>query len=178
MLAYKVLHDGRSAFTGWEWPLPDRDSPGEWVQADGPVALCENGVHACTASQLPPWIGDELWAVELNGEILQTPLVLVASRARLLAPVHAWDQSTRIRYAEDCVARATLLAAQRPDLRDLIALIRRCADVGSAAAAGYWSAVMAGDCVAEHRAGPKYEQAFASERRTQADWLHTELDLG
>jgi hypothetical protein len=178
MLAYKVLHDGRSAFTGWEWPVPDGDSPGEWIEINGPIALCENGVHACTARQLPPWIGNELWAVELDGEILQTPLVLVASRARLLAPVRGWQQDTRIRYGEACESRASSVVAQRPDLQPLLGRIQRATSFASAGAAGYWAAMLAGDSVADRRSGPEYERGFAAERGAQADWLQAKLSLG
>lgn len=31
MRAYKVLRDGRSEFTGWRWPLPEEERPGEWI---------------------------------------------------------------------------------------------------------------------------------------------------
>jgi hypothetical protein len=177
MLAYKVLHDGRSAFTGWDWPVSDGDSPGEWIEVNGPIALCENGVHACTARQLAPWIGNELWAVELDGEILQTDLVLVASRARLLAPVHAWDESMRTRYGEACLTRATPLAAERPDLQPLLARIQRATSFASAGAAGYWAAMLAGDSMADRRFGPEYERGFAVERAAQADWLQAQLNL-
>src|SRR5579859_316080 len=66
--AYKVLSGGRSMFTGSAWPLPDGDAPGQWVQADGPVGLCTNGIHASSVDQLPQWLGDELWEVQLDGE--------------------------------------------------------------------------------------------------------------
>ena len=93
--AYKVLIDGRSGFTGWRWPLPTGDEPGEWVSATGPLELCVNGVHACTVEQLAQWIGEELWTIELGGEILEAEAALVAARGRLLGRVAAWDQAAR-----------------------------------------------------------------------------------
>jgi hypothetical protein len=157
--------------------MPDGDSPGEWIEVNGPIAVCENGVHACAARQLAPWIGNELWAVELAGEILETQLVLVASRARLLAPVRAWDEDTRTRYGEACQSRASPLVAQRPDLQPLLARIQRATSFASAGAAGYWAAMLAGDSVADRRSGPEYERGFAAERAAQADWLQAELSL-
>ena len=93
MRAYKVLIDGRSGFTGYRWPLPTAGAPGDWVTATGPLELCGNGVHACTVGQLAQWIGEELWTIELGGEILEAEAALVAARGRLLGPVAAWDQA-------------------------------------------------------------------------------------
>jgi hypothetical protein len=78
--AYKVLIDGRSGFTGWRWPLPDGDGPGEWVLASGTPELCVSGIHACTVDQLPQWLGEELWTIELAGEIVHSDAALVASK--------------------------------------------------------------------------------------------------
>jgi hypothetical protein len=170
--AYKVLGDGRSRFTGWEWPLPQGDAPGAWVHASpGPVALCANGIHACTVEQLPQWLGDELWIIELDGELLRTEAALVASRGRLVAPVGEWDAGRRRAFAQDCAQRAR----QGGDGGPVLAVIERMAAAGAAAPAGYWAAVLAGERVAARRDGPDYDAAFAGERARQAEWLAAEL---
>src|SRR5579875_39911 len=87
--AYKVLHEGRSLFTGSPWPLPAAGQAGDWVEAGGPPALCVRGIHAASTEQLPHWLGMDLWEVELGGEILEHEAALVASRARPVRRVEA-----------------------------------------------------------------------------------------
>src|ERR1700761_4910024 len=105
MLAYKVLRDGRSEFTGWRWPLPEPGQPGEWVHAAGPIALCVNGIHAASTEQLPHWLGTEIWEIELGGDVVRDEAALVASRARLVSRVDAWDEAMQQRFAEMCADR-------------------------------------------------------------------------
>lgn len=120
MRAYKVLIDGRSGFTGYRWPQPAGDEPGEWVSATGPLELCVNGVHACTVGQLAQWIGEELWTVELGGQILETEPAIVASQGRLLGRVAAWDEAGRTAFAEACARRAHATAADEHERAALL----------------------------------------------------------
>ena len=113
MIAYKFLRgDGSSVFTGFRWPLPD-GAPGAWV--DAPVDPCRSGIHACRPADLPYWIGRSLYEVELAGDIVEEPTKLVASRARLLRPVAAWNDGAarrvhaHVRRPRAC-ARARRLA--------------------------------------------------------------------
>ena len=177
MRAFKVLIDGRSPFTGRRWPLPQGEEPGQWVHASasGPLAVCVNGVHACTIGQLAQWIGEELWTIELAGEILETDEALVAARGRLLGPVAGWDQAARKAFAADCAARARQLAAGWDAGESLLAAMQLFADGGRAAPAGYWAAVIAGERVAGRRNGPEYDAEFVRERTSQAQWLQAEL---
>jgi hypothetical protein len=53
--AYKFLARGTlGRFSRFAWPVD------EWVEATGPLAPCQNGVHACRIEQLPTWIDEEL----------------------------------------------------------------------------------------------------------------------
>lgn len=173
MLAYNCLDGGRSPFTGHRWPLPAGGQPGPWLEAAGPLGLCVNGLHACTVAQLPPWIGSELWAVELDGHIIETPVALVASRARLIEPLAAWDQPARVAFGQDCAARSAQLAG--PMGSPLVTFIAKMAGRGIVGEAAYWSAVLAGEAAAGRRSGPNYDQAFAAERARQADHLAVTL---
>lgn len=114
MRAYKGLRDGRSEFTGWQWPLPSPGQPGKWVRAEGPIALCVNGIHAASPEQLPHWLGTEIWQIELAGEVLREEAALVASQARLLRKLDAWDETMRRRFAEMCLRRAREIAEGYP----------------------------------------------------------------
>jgi hypothetical protein len=174
--AYKVLIDGRSRFTGWRWPLPDHGAPGEWVVASGTPELCVNGIHACTVDQLPQWLGEELWTIELAGEIVPTDAALVASKGRLLARVEAWSAAARTAFGKDCARRAHEAAIEEPSSSSqLLAVVDQLAAAGRAGPAGYWAAVLAGERAAATRTGPEYDAAFAQERAAQARWLEANL---
>lgn len=184
LLAYKFLAGDRSPFSGWRWDLPTSGRPGEWVEVSGPLELCVNGVHACTRGQLPLWLGQDLWQVELDGEIVATEQVLVASRVRLTAPVTAWDADCQARFGEYCVQRARELAAAYPPGGALAGTVSALTEEVAAHAvtlwvteAGYWAAVLAGQLATGRRDGPEYDRAFAAERAVQARWLAAELRL-
>jgi hypothetical protein len=173
--AYKVLIDGRSGFTGWRWPLPDDGVPGEWVLASGAPELCVSGIHACTVHQLPQWLGEQLWTIELAGEIVQTDAALVAAKGRLLARVEAWSATARTAFGEDCARRARENAIDGPASTPLLTAVNQLAAAGRAGPAGYWAAVLAGERASTTRTGPAYDAAFAQERAAQARWLEAEL---
>jgi hypothetical protein len=178
VLAYKVLMDGRSGFTGWRWPLPDADSPGEWVLAsEGPLELCINGVHACSVAQLPQWLGDQIWRIELGGDVVDAGPALVASRGRLLGPLAAWDRTARGAFSLACARRATRFAERVAAGGEVLELIHELAAAGDAGEVGYWAAVLAGEAVSGRRQGADYDAEFVRERATQADWLGSELGL-
>jgi hypothetical protein len=173
--AYKVLIDGRSGFTGWRWPLPDDGGPGEWVVASGSPELCFNGIHACTVDQLPQWLGEELWTIELGGEVVRTAAALVASKGRLLGRVEAWGATAQAAFGQDCAQRAHQAAIEGPSSSPLLAAVNQLAAAGRAGPAGYWAAVLAGERASARRSGPAYDAAFAEERAAQGRWLATEL---
>ncbi|MFZ1996739.1 MAG: hypothetical protein WAU75_21675 [Solirubrobacteraceae bacterium] len=177
MLAYKVLRDGRSEFTGWQWPQPHADQPGAWVHATGPIALCVNGIHAATPEQLPHWLGTELWEIELGGDILEDEAALVASRARLVRRVRAWDELMRGRFAEMCLERARELADGYPAGAGLVTKVEHTLSWAGAAPAGYFTAMLAGGRDSGAHSGPDYDAAFLRERSRQAHWLRDHLEL-
>ncbi len=81
MRAYKFLDvDGRAPFTAHRWPTDG------WVEAAG-ADPCHDGVHACTTADLAHWLHDDLWEVELDGEIVATRRKVAARRGRLVRPV-------------------------------------------------------------------------------------------
>ncbi len=177
MLAYKVLNEGRSDFTGFHWPLPDAGKPGAWVTAEGELALCHNGIHAATIEQLPHWLGMELWEIELAGEIRHEEAALLASSARLTARVPAWDEPMRQRFARWCLERAQELARAYPAGAGLADKVSHTIWWGGAAPAGYFTAMLAGEARAGCHAGSDYDEAFLAERRLQSEWLARELAL-
>jgi hypothetical protein len=107
MRAYKFLtFGGTGRFSDFQWPLPAGDSPGEWVDAGEALEDCRAGVHACTPRQLLDWIDDELWEIELEGEIVQRDAMIVARRGRLVTRVTGWDDRTAKEFADACAWRS------------------------------------------------------------------------
>jgi hypothetical protein len=177
MRAYKVLNQGRSEFTGWQWPLPAGARAGEWVTAQGELALCHSGIHASTVNQLPHWLGMELWVIELAGEIRHEEAALLASRGRLIAKIEAWDEPMRQEYARWCLDRAREIARDYPTGAALADKVEHTIWWGGAGPAGYFTAMLAGEAATGRRAGAAYDAAFLAERDRQSGWLARELAL-
>jgi hypothetical protein len=111
VIAYKfLLPDRRGPFTGREW----RED--EWLEAEGALVPCRNGVHAFRTSDLAYWLTDDLWEVALDGEIVESDLKLLARRGRLVRRIDAWDPEARRAFAYECLRRVARCAAD--ELRD------------------------------------------------------------
>jgi hypothetical protein len=167
VIAHKFLRpDGTSVFTGFRWPLPD-GGPGDWVTA-GPDP-CRSGIHACRPAQLPLWVGRALYEVELDGEIVEDGMKLVAARGRLTRRIDAWDDATRDAYTRMCADRAHELArGASPPLDDWDAVIEPSVPEGPALL-GFVAAR-----IAEEISGA---DAYHAERARQTDWLVERLGL-
>jgi hypothetical protein len=167
VIAYKFLRrDGTGAFTRYPWPLPDA-GPGAWVEA--PVVPCRSGVHACRVADLPLWLGRELYEVELAGEIVEERSKVVASRARLVRRIDAWDDAARDAYTRDCADRAHALArAADPPITAWESVVEPSVAEGPALL-GFVAAR-----IAEERDGIA---AYHAERARQAAWLTERLGL-
>ena len=96
--AYKFLRPGAvGPFSGVRW------RPGEWVVADG--------LSACDRRHLPLWIWEELWEVELGGDVVSRGHKLRAPRARLGRRIDEWTPASAKALAGACAGRAALHAA-------------------------------------------------------------------
>jgi hypothetical protein len=99
--AYKFLRRGRIApFAKVQWP-PPHDSK-KWIGGDV--------VHACRVRHLPYWLNEELWHVELEGDVAEQGWALLATRGRLLARVEGWPDAKQA-FAADCAEVARGAAA-------------------------------------------------------------------
>jgi hypothetical protein len=112
---YKFLRrdlDGRCVgpFTGFVWPLPAPGAAGDWVGSPTAPSVCRQGVNACRLSDLPYWINDVLWRVELDADVVEADVKVAAAGARLLASIAAWDAEAQEAFAESCATRALELA--------------------------------------------------------------------
>jgi hypothetical protein len=112
VIAYKFLGAGAiGLFSGFRWPTPGAGRPGPWVAAEGRIVLGSNGIHSCATTSLLDWIDDELWTVELGGEVLETDGVIVARKGRLLGLLEEWDAVMAASFATGCALAARDYAA-------------------------------------------------------------------
>jgi hypothetical protein len=107
MIAYKFLMAGAvGRFSEFRWPLPTAAEAGDWVVAEGDLVACRIGIHACRLRDLPGWIDDELWQIELDGPIEERRSLVIAPRGRLVARVNAWTPAVALEFAGACALRA------------------------------------------------------------------------
>ena len=138
MIAYKFLRSGRvGPFSAFPWP-----EPGVWVHAARDLAACRRGIHACRPSDLPWWLADELWEVELDGQVQADEHKIIAPAGRLRSRIEAWTPACAQEYADACAWRAQERAVEaltraghRHEARQLASLrdARRRAGRGAAA---------------------------------------------
>ncbi|AVT39701.1 hypothetical protein [Plantactinospora sp. BB1] len=105
MRYYKFLTAGRSGpFSRQTWSTGWRSEPA--------IVPCRQGLHVCRVTDLPYWIHDELWEVEVDGPVLELERQVVAGRARLRAQVDGWNAQARREFVRACLARIAGHAAQ------------------------------------------------------------------
>lgn len=106
MIAYKFLRPGRvGPFSQFRWP-----ETGVWVRSGSDVAGCARGIHACRIPDLPWWLADELWEIELEGDVGVFDRKLVATHGRLVTRVEAWTPDRAQHFARTCAWRTRDLA--------------------------------------------------------------------
>jgi len=193
VIAYKFLAQGAvSPFTGFRWP-----GPGEWVAAQ--PGRDDARVHACRWGDLPYWLDDELWRVELGEPVREARYQIASPQARLVSRIAGWDPALGREYARACALRARDLALPHltPALRDALdglddlqAIADAVQAAGSAStAAGYVSdaasnALHVGPATTSYIACMLASTlggglaAFEAERAWQARWLAERLGLG
>jgi hypothetical protein len=203
--AFKFLEGGRiGPFSGERWPEPGGIDDRAWVRARDEADLCANGIHACRIADLPYWVNDELWVVELGGILLEDENKLVARCGRLVARVSAWNDTAKQRFGNAClhVARESTMTVLRegdldhatalaePEAPDDIATLLAALGHGDLtppqqAARSYLEFAVAfrdapasigflAAVAAEHADGPR---AGELERQRQGRWLDEELHL-
>jgi hypothetical protein len=182
VIAYKFLNAaGRGRFSEACWPLPVDGGPGAWLSASLPLLPCVRGVHALLPQQLPFWLDQQLWEIELDGQIIERDSMLVAQRGRLLRRIEGWSQAGWealcefvrqrsemhiARVAQECSEQ---LERARFYMQEVDAFI----GLGAYPTAVYVAAVAAhvGSALAP-------EAAYRAERAQQAHFLSGYLQLG
>jgi hypothetical protein len=163
LIAYKFLAAGRiGPFTGFQW------EPGTWLDAAA-ADLCKHGIHACRVRDLPIWLDEELWEVELDGEVVVGDRKLVAARARLTNRIERWTPGVAREFGRFCAVRTRRRVGFLPFLSGFAADVDRFVAQNRIAIAGFAAAR-----AAELRDG---RAAYEAERRIQASWLAERLGL-
>jgi hypothetical protein len=167
VIVYKFLAAGATGrFSARRWP-----APGTWLEVAGPLEACTNGIHACRADALACWLDDELWSVELGGEVVEEPTVLIARRGRLVEQVDRWPDVAPA-LGEACAGRARALADRLPDDARIAELAGDAAEPASSAREALLATYAA--AVAAELAEPG---GFDVERQWQSQCLALLLDL-
>ena len=100
---FKCLKKGRvGPNAGFQWPKPRT-----WVKAEGPLSVCENGIHLCRENDLIHWFNDEIYEAEYRGaERIDSDDKIVVREARLTKRLRTWNEKTARLFACDCAERA------------------------------------------------------------------------
>jgi len=161
--AYKFLLDDRIApFSGFRWPV------GEWVESTDQAA-CSSGIHVCEPADLPFWLMDELWEIELSGPTTRGRHKLVAPSGRLVRRIQAWDRDAAAAFGEVCVGRVRELAGRRPEAAGHLADLE--------AWAPHVRPVAAGSLAARAFEAVEGRDGYTTERAAQTAWLVDRLAL-
>jgi hypothetical protein len=191
VVAYKFLARGAiGPVSRVPWPAVEL---GAWIAADGPVAMCRAGVHACLPDQLSFWLHEELWKVELSGELSRGVDCVIAPRGRLVERVEEWSEksgaqrfSTAVRdHAASRVAGAS--AAERQALQGYVDDASWHVNHGTRESPAL-AALCASMAVAQLDAWPTrvtdkpdadaLERAYRRERAWQSAWIVEAMGLG
>jgi hypothetical protein len=155
--AFKFLLPDRVApFSRFTWPV------GEWVEG-GDQAACNAGVHACEPGDLPFWLTEELWEIELAGQISRGRHKVVAERGRLVGRVDSWNDAAAEQFGAACVTRVRELAARRTEAAGYLADLET------------WSPfvlpVAVGSLAARAFEAVEGRDGYDAERAAQSAWL-------
>jgi hypothetical protein len=163
LIAYKFLATGTvGRFTGFPWEAA------RWIDAE--VAdPCRAGIHACRVRDLPVWLDDELWEIELDGEVIECERKIVAPRGRLTQRVEHWAPEVMHEFGRFCARRTRERVGFLPVLSGFVADVDRFVSQNRIAIAGFAAAR-----AAELRDGAA---AYEDERLAQAAWLAQRLGL-
>jgi len=111
-MLFKVLDgEGRACHGGsLKWPLPTKGKngkwkPGKWVEVEGKLIPCKNGLHLCRPQDLCQWLNETIYEAEVEGEQIIHEDKVVARKARLLRKMEKWTKKTARLFACECAER-------------------------------------------------------------------------
>jgi hypothetical protein len=179
--AFKFLARGAvGPVSGFVWPAPKPGRPGSWIEAREPLHLCASGIHACAVQQLAHWLHEELWVVELDGQLVAGHDSVVAERGRLTRQVEAWVGGGAARFAKAARDHAAELAAgATPELQAQLKMYVADASYHLPHGATALAAFCAAMTVARlHGGGSHFDEAgYREERLWQSKFIENDLQL-
>lgn len=121
---FKCLKKGRIApYSNFQWP-----EVGTWVEVEGPLSLCKNGIHLCREENLVDWLNDEIYEAEYEGERIDAKSKVLVRKARLIRKLETWNERTSILFACDCAEHVLpifeAMHSDDKDLRFMIDIVR------------------------------------------------------
>jgi hypothetical protein len=115
------------------------------------------------------WLDDELWEIELGGEVIAAERKVVAARGRLTRRIEQWAPDAAFDFGRFCAGRTRERVGFLPSLSGFVADVDRFVSQNRIAIAGFAAAR-----AAELRDGAA---AYEDERLAQAAWLAQRLGL-
>ena len=109
MHAYAFLAEGTVApLSEFRWPTSNDPEHGPWVDTDTAPSEALRGYRA---RDLPYWLDDELWNIELAGRLSGREHLLLAERARLRRRIERWNEAFAQDFTNACARRVMHQAA-------------------------------------------------------------------
>jgi len=181
MKYYKILNKNRESCHGGECKWAYR----KWMPHIDNIEACRRGYHVCREQDLVYWLNEAIWEVEIKGETIELDDKVVASDARLVRKIKAWNEKAARLFACDCAEHVLKYARKqdRATLENTIAVARRfangkatkdeLADAWDAAWDAAWAAALddARAAALDDARAAARAAAWAAERKWQTDRL-------
>ena len=158
--------DGCGQYSDFVWPKPSGERPGRWVKVEGPLVLCENGIHVPAPGREVEWIDATAWEIEVDGGHVGDESKLAYRRGRLIRRYNLWDERRQRVFAAHCALDVLhLFELERPgDMRPRDAInVALGASATAAARDAAWAAAGA--------AAWAYQSARLVKATTDPNWL-------
>ena len=130
--------NGRGPCSGWQWPV------GKWVEVDGDLEICRNGLHVTTVENAVRWLDARCHPVEIRGDQIAEQDKVCVRAAKLGPAFDTWNERMCQLFVADCAEHVLhIFERERPDdsrPRDAIQAARQFAHGEIDAAAAAWAA--------------------------------------
>jgi hypothetical protein len=131
VFAYAFLAKGAvDPLSGFVWPTPTDGEPGAWVSRD---TAPREALRGYPARDLPYWLDEELWNIELAGALTERGHLLLGERARLLGRIDAWTDAVAwdlVAASARRVARPAAIALREHGRTEAAAHLEDATDLG------------------------------------------------
>jgi hypothetical protein len=94
--------------SGFVLPTPKDGEQGAWVNT---ATAPGETLRGCKVGDLPYWLDDELWNIELAGTLVERGHLILAGRARLLSRIDTWVDQLAWEFVATCARRVVQRAA-------------------------------------------------------------------